>query len=254
MHQAMPHPDSSVTAAPAAPGGQPPFHLFLFHHAGGSASQYRRWLPKFPPAWQVRPLSMPEGGPDWSTTVEQLASTISDQAQGPYALFGHSMGGLLAFDVTARLEEHGQRPPVWLGVSAYPQPAPNEPDRHLMSSERLRELAARLGGLPQVVLASDHLWPAVEARLRRDLALLESRTMVGQRVRTPLCLYCGQQDPVGGPHGMPGWHRLASRVLGTRVYPGGHFYFQNRVSDVVHDVVQDIRRCSVDERPDPCVL
>ncbi|MFD6953458.1 hypothetical protein A6A08_18965 [Nocardiopsis sp. TSRI0078] len=249
----MPHPDPSATAAPLAPGGQPPLHLFLFHHAGGSASHYRRWLPKFPPAWRVRPLSLPESDPDWATAVDHLASAIGDHTRGPYALFGHSMGGLLAFDVTARLEARGERPPVWLGVSAYPQPAPNEPGRHLMPSERLRELAARLGGLPRIVLESDHLWPEVEARLRRDLALLESRTAGTPRVRTPLSLYCGQQDPVSGPSGMPGWQGLASRMLGVRVYPGGHFYFQNRVSDVVHDIVHDIRHCLPDERGEPCV-
>ncbi|WP_017573729.1 thioesterase II family protein, partial [Nocardiopsis halotolerans] len=190
---------------------------------------------------------------DWSAAVGHLASAIGDHAHGPYALFGHSMGGLLAFDVTARLEAHGERPPVWLGVSAYPQPAPHEPGRHLLPSERLRELAARLGGLPQIVLDSDHLWPEVETRLRRDLALLDSRTAGRSHVRTPLSLYRGQRDPVIASDGMRGWHGLASRVLGVRVYPGGHFYFQDRVSDVVADIVHDIRHCLPDERFQPCV-
>ncbi|MGW5880125.1 thioesterase II family protein [Nocardiopsis terrae] len=229
----------TVSAAATAGGGERAPRVLLVHHAGGSSAHYRRWLRYFPQEWTVHPVELAGSGADWSAEVERLAAKVAARSDQPCALFGHSMGGLLAHDTVRLLEREGLRTPVWTGLSAC-RPEPTPVRHHRKDSEGLRELARELGGLPGVVLDSDHLWPGVEERLRADLALLESRDADTTPVRAPLSLYCGELDPVAGPAVLDTWREHVTEVRRVRTYPGGHFYFHSRLIRVVSDLTRDI--------------
>ena len=235
----MPHSDVPSLGSPTEAGGLFP-RVLLVHHAGGTGAHYRRWLPYFPREWTVCPVELLGGGADWRTEVERLAEMVAADPDRPSALFGHSMGGLLVHDTVRTLEGEGARVPVWTGLSACPWPAPSPRKNHWKDSEGLRALVRELGGLPEVVLDSDHLWPEVEERLREDLALLDSRDTDTIPVRAPISLYFGELDPVAGRAEMDTWRGHLTEVRRTRAYPGGHFYFHGRVVRVVSDLTRDI--------------
>ncbi|MFG2452921.1 thioesterase II family protein [Streptomyces sp. NPDC048512] len=120
------------------PQPQPQLRLFVFHHAGGSHLAYRDWPARFPAGWQVHLPDAPGRGPrderpalhDTDALVDHHLRTLGDTLTGPFAFFGHSLGAVVAYELTRRLVDEGRTPPRWLGLSARdPLPALPRPHR-----------------------------------------------------------------------------------------------------------------------------
>ncbi|MCX5134070.1 alpha/beta fold hydrolase [Streptomyces sp. NBC_00340] len=116
---------------------EPRLRLFVFHHAGGSHLAYRDWPARFPAGWQVHLPDAPGRGPrderpalhDTDALVDHYLHTLGDTLTGPFAFFGHSLGAVVAYELTRRLVDEGHTPPRWLGLSARdPLPALPHPN------------------------------------------------------------------------------------------------------------------------------
>jgi surfactin synthase thioesterase subunit len=116
---------------------EPRLRLFVFHHAGGSHLAYRDWPARFPAGWQVHLPDAPGRGPrderpalhDTDALVDHYLHTLGDTLTGPFAFFGHSLGAVVAYELTRRLVDEGRTPPRWLGLSARdPLPALPHPN------------------------------------------------------------------------------------------------------------------------------
>ena len=105
--------------------------LFCLPYSGASAMAYSRWRRSMPDWLQVRPLELPGRGmrmdeplqSDIRRLAAQLADEISAELDRPYALFGHSLGGLLAFELAHALHERGLPAPLALFASATAGPS-----------------------------------------------------------------------------------------------------------------------------------
>src|SRR6266849_2637073 len=133
--------------------------LFCFPYAGGTAAVYRPWLDAFPAEGDVCPIQLPGRGSRFrETRLRGTADLVSAAAEGlgplldfPFALFGHSMGALVAFELARELRRRGGPAPVLLAVSgrqAPPRPEPDPPFAHLPDAEFLREVRERYDGIP----------------------------------------------------------------------------------------------------------
>ena len=82
--------------------------LFCFHHAGGSAALYRELREELAPDIDVLPVQLPgrEGRVDdvlpnrMDALVAELDEQLDTVLAAPYALYGHSMGALIAYELT----------------------------------------------------------------------------------------------------------------------------------------------------------
>ncbi|WP_267891078.1 MULTISPECIES: thioesterase II family protein [unclassified Streptomyces] len=109
---------------PREPAARPALTLVLLHHAGGSSRGFGPLLPHLPRAWRVLGVDLPgrfldRDGARCRTAEEAVAHVhreVRDELAAPYAVFGHSMGALLAYELVRRLEDEGTGPD-WLGVS-----------------------------------------------------------------------------------------------------------------------------------------
>ena len=96
--------------------------LFCLPYSGASAMVYVRWRRALPDWLQVCPLELPGRGrrmdeplqSDIKALAAQLAEEISRDLNGPYALFGHSLGGLLAFELAHALSARNLPAPLAL--------------------------------------------------------------------------------------------------------------------------------------------
>ncbi|MEV4727129.1 thioesterase II family protein, partial [Micromonospora humida] len=147
-----------------SPGSRPqaPAQLFCLPYAGGGASAFRRWQPEAGPDVEVLPVQLPGRenriGDDPDFTVAELAAAIADRADRPYAIYGHSMGGRLGFEVVRELRRAGRELPVRLYVGGARAPHVTAASffdglSRVADDELLRRLAAG-GGLPDGLL--DH--------------------------------------------------------------------------------------------------
>ncbi|MEU3672162.1 thioesterase II family protein [Streptomyces virginiae] len=229
----------------------PALRLFVLHHAGGSHVLYRHWPVGLPDTWDVRLLDAPGHGflldqpriADAGRLADHLLRHIEPELTCPYALFGHSMGALLAYEITRRAVDRGLPPPVWVGVSARTAPQLAVPGRryHALPEAELRERLKALGGTPDNVFDDPGLWTLFEPVIRNDLRLVETWRPAPRTGPLPVALsaYAGAGDLHASPPRMAGWEEHSERFLGLRVFDGGHFYFQDDPRPLLRRIEQD---------------
>lgn len=229
----------------------PALRLFVLHHAGGSHVLYRHWPAGLPDAWEVRLLDAPGHGflldlpqiSDAGRLADFLLNGIEPESTVPYALFGHSMGALVAYEITRRALDRGLPPPVWVGVSARsaPQPTGPGPRYHELPDAELRTRLKRLGGTPDEVFDDPGLWALFAPVIRADLRLVENWCPAPDAGPLPVALsaYAGGQDHSASPQLMAGWREHSERFLGLRVLDGGHFYFQDDPGPLLRHIARD---------------
>ncbi|MEU6556613.1 alpha/beta fold hydrolase [Streptomyces sp. NPDC046915] len=235
---------------PAAATG---VRLYVFPHAGGSGLMYQDWPARFPPDWRVTAQDAPGHGTrmgepplsDGDALVNHYLDRLGpelDGSEAPFAFFGHSMGAMVAYELTRRLVAGDHRTPVWLGLSACGAPRPDEPPARLpareLSDEELRRQVARLGGTPPKVLDHPGLWRHFAPVIRADLRLVSSwrPAPADTPLPVPVSLFGGARDTAVGLDALQRWAERCERLLAVHVFPGGHFYFHDD-PDAVADAV-----------------
>ncbi|MFE9767967.1 thioesterase II family protein [Streptomyces sp. NPDC005808] len=232
--------------------------LFVFPHAGGSQLMFTEWARLFPAGWRLLPQDYPGHGllageppiGDADTLVDWFLDRLSaelDDEGAPFACFGHSMGSLIAYELTRRLVDEGRRPPVWLGLSGCGAPRPDrpagEPDE--MSDAELRRRLIRLGGTPPRILDDPELWSVFAPVIRADISLVRNwrppRDVTPLPV--PLTVFHGEQDTTAPAGRLEQWAESTDRFLGVRRFEGGHFYFQDDPAALADGITADALTC-----------
>jgi medium-chain acyl-[acyl-carrier-protein] hydrolase len=106
--------------------------LFCFPFAGGSASTYKDWEQGLPESVEVCPINLPGRGARFNeeahsnmhTLTNALIEALSSEITLPYFFFGHSMGTMVAFELSRKLRLLGKELPRHIFLSARPGPAP----------------------------------------------------------------------------------------------------------------------------------
>lgn len=220
---------------PAAPPR--PLRLFCLPPAGGGASGYRTWIGAFGPDVEVVPVQLPgresrlHERPAGSAAelADRLVAPVLDRAGARFVVFGHSMGAILAHELTHRLCAAG-RPPERLIVSAHRAPqlvAGRRWDRPAaeMSDDDLRDYLADRAGTPREILDLPELMELVLPVLRADLALCQSYADTARPpLPVPFHVFGGKDDPEAGAEDLAAWADRTSARFRLRILPGGHNY------------------------------
>lgn len=213
--------------------------LVCLGFCGGGTAAYHEWAAAMPPATDLLAVCYPgrEGrfaedfAEDWDALAEDATAAVrAATADGaPYVLFGHSMGGWMAFDVATRLAAAGDPAPEALVVSAC-----NAPDRGLTERDRFpdpRDTDDQLltwmsthGLLPAHVLEDEDLTEMAVELMRADLRVRDTFTHTGAKVAVPLQVLSGADDPVVEDDAGTRWGGLTTASHRHDVLPGSHFY------------------------------
>jgi surfactin synthase thioesterase subunit len=228
-----------------ARGGDALLTLFCLPHAGGSAaSLYHGWDAALDGVARVVPLELPGRGrrageppyADLDAVLADCAKRIAAEIDGAgFALFGHSIGGLLAYELDATLRRDGARAPAALVLAA--TIPPNRAERHAqiheLRDEELLAAVAHLGGLPQAIVDHPEARAFHAAALRADYRLYEHHRLSDppHRVAVPLLVLLGGDDPLAAPDDSARWRALAAAGLTTRVVPSGSHFFPHAQRD-----------------------
>jgi len=229
---------------------QPRVRLFCLPHAGGAANVYRRWHSGFPAEIQVCAIELPGRATRWSERAiddaHELAETTAEALlpylDRPFAIFGHSMGALLAFEVARALRRKARREPFLLIASGRgaPQCAPTEPRiTHLPEREFIERLQARYQAIPQEVLAEPELLRFVVPLLRADLTLIETYAWTPDApLACRIAAFGGAFDALVPEASLAAWREQTNGSFGVRMFPTGHF-FSGTAEDLVLSAVAD---------------
>lgn len=232
--------------------------LFAFPYAGVGASAYRAWFDALPP-WIELVAVQPPGREtrlaepafaDLNALVAAVAERVPPLLDRPFALFGHSMGALVAFELARGLQAAGVVPErLIVSARRAPDRPYDDPPLHVLPDDAfVAELQRRYGGIPEQVLRHDDLLALLLPGLRADVEALERHAHVpGAALACPISAFGGDADPRVGEDHLAGWARQTGAGCDLRLFPGGHFYFQS-----AQDAVIDAIESALDEtRADP---
>lgn len=210
--------------------------LFLFPFAGGSARSFRDLAGSLSGCCSPVPCDTPTSNrlffdaPE-ALTIRQMAArqaTRLASIRQPFAIFGHSMGALVAFETARRLRRMGAVLPSVIILSAHRAPhLPPEraPLSQLPDSEFDRRLAD-YSGTPRAVLQDAETMDLFRRLLRRDFAACESYRMQDEPpLDIPALCLGGNEDPDVAPEHLSAWSDHFTMPVGLGMLPGGHFYF-----------------------------
>ncbi|GHO54369.1 thioesterase II family protein [Ktedonobacter robiniae] len=225
--------------------------LFCFPYAGGGVAFYRRWSTSLPHEVALCPVYLPGheqriAEPAF-TSLEQLVATLIEVMQPylhePFAFFGHSMGGLIAYVLARTLQEQCLLLPRALCLSAIKAPhlpARQEPLHTQPLPGFLRSLY-RLGGTPLAVLQNAELMRLMLPTLRADFTLYETYTHTPSIPLTcPIVVYGGMQDTLVSRGELEGWRSYTSASCTVRQLPGNHFYLHSVQDLLLPLLAQDL--------------
>lgn len=233
--------------------------LFCLPHAGVGASAYRTWHTGLGPEVEVCAVQPPGREsrfrePPYRRLVDladAVADAIAPETDRPYALFGHSMGAWVAFEVARRLD--GRRAgPACLIVSGRrsPQSEAEAPPIHQLPDDAfIEELMQRFGGIPDAILRDRSVLDLFLPTLRADMEAVETYEYVpGSVLSCPVWAVAGARDPWVSRATLEAWRVETTGRFEVRTFPGGHFYLVEAQGELLALITQALRETVRDPR------
>jgi surfactin synthase thioesterase subunit len=234
------------------PSSSAHIRLVCFPHAGGSASSFRQWPSWLPADIDMCPVQLPgrenrlaeRPFANLSSLVTALVDVLAPLTEHPYALFGHSMGALIAFELTRTLRARGARQPLHLLVAGRlpPQAPPlTSPLHDLPDSDFLVEVK-RLNGTSHEVLDNADLMRLMTPLLRADFAVCETyRYIDATPLECPISVFAGRDDSSAPPHRMLAWRQQTTAGCRFHTLTSDHFFVSREAREVVGRIAADLR-------------
>jgi surfactin synthase thioesterase subunit len=182
--------------------------------------------------------------------VRELLPEIDAQTALPLAIVGHSMGGLVGFELAHALRNAGLSGPTHLFVSGSPPPSRQDdglPSMHTMSDDDLvAEIDRRYGGIPATVRQERELLELLLPMLRGDVTALETyQYRERPPLACPITAYAGTRDARATPEGVKGWREESTGAFASRAFEGDHFFVHQHRETILPEVLRALEHSIV---------
>lgn len=221
--------------ARAVPSGRP--RTYCFAHAGGRAQAFVEWQEAVAEVTALVAVTPPERtGID--TVCDQAAELIAAQRTGPFLLFGHSLGALIAFEVGRRLDDRPAHLIASGCVAPSLHPTPRMVEVAGLDGQGLTDALAVYGGLRPEILADPELQEFILPDVRADFRMVaEYLYRPAPALPFGVSLVNGTDDPLVRSEDLADWSRECIGEPETYWSEGGHFYFEQH-PEAVTEVIR----------------
>ncbi|MBL8100974.1 MAG: thioesterase [Anaerolineales bacterium] len=222
--------------------------LFFFPYAGGGPAVFNKWAVDLPANIEARIAHYPGRGSRYNeppikelaVLVEKIFQTIQPLLDKPFAFFGHSLGGLVAFELARTLHQNNLPQPTALFISACD--APHILDHHLLlhnlpDAQFLTSLK-ELNGIPAELLNQPDVMQLLMPTLRADFELIETyRFAMTSPLNCPVLVFGGLDDPRVSRERLEGWAIHANAHFELKYFPGDHFFIHTARKSVIAEIL-----------------
>jgi len=230
---------------------QPRVKLFCLPFAGGSSVAYRDWGRRLPESVDVIAIEIPGRGQRMMEPlithlpelVEQIARHIQHELDRPFALFGHSMGATLAFELSHFLNRHYNAAPVGLFLSGRSAPHLNDREEpiHQLPEKAFWEKIKSFEGTPPEVLQHKELMELLLPIIRADFKMVETYQYENKPpLDIPITVFGGLEDVSTPREHLEAWQTYTTSSFTLRMFAGGHFFLQKQSAAVLEQLVRDL--------------
>jgi medium-chain acyl-[acyl-carrier-protein] hydrolase len=211
--------------------------VYCFPCAGGGTAMFDSWPEAVSPWAEICPVLLPgreerimEPPPThMAELIPALADGIQDElAERPFAFFGHSMGGYIAFELARELGARGHSAPVHVFLAGCgPEQALGDPRKHVLPDGDFIDMLKTMKGTPREFFDDPDLVDLLLPTIRADFQLAETYVAPPDaRLPVPLTAFAGAGDDQVTPGEVALWERHTAATFSLRVVPGDHFAFQ----------------------------
>jgi medium-chain acyl-[acyl-carrier-protein] hydrolase len=220
--------------------------LFCFPHAGGGASTFREWQRLLLPDIVVSPVQLPGHEARFteppfrrmSELIDALTTAIRPYLGQPFAFFGHSLGGLVCFELTHRLHRDRLPEPRQLFLAACPGPSVRrrwlERATHRLPRDELLKELQRFAGTPSEAIQHQELMDALLPTIRADFEVVATAERAPMSpLDVPITALGGIDDEDVSPEELESWSRQTAAHFRRHLLPGGHFFLKSARSELL---------------------
>jgi surfactin synthase thioesterase subunit len=226
--------------------------LLCFPHAGGAATYYAPLARALGGAGDVDVLALQYPGRQERLgercidSIDALVDAVVPELDGwldrPFALFGHSMGAIVAYEVARILEVERGLVPRGLFVSGRRAPSTYRVENvHRGGNPSLLREIVRLGGTPPQLLDDEDVRQMMLPALRGDYKAIETyEWRPGQPLSSPICAYYGLADPLTTTAEAAAWSSHTAAAFTLHAFPGTHFYLSTQTPHLAPLITQHL--------------
>jgi surfactin synthase thioesterase subunit len=220
--------------------------LVTIPFSGGNAYSYREFFSHLPDWIEPLPLELPGHGKRMAEPLldeahamaEDLAGMMAGRWTSRTAIYGHSLGALLAYHLARIAIDAGACRPLHLFVSGHTGPGSirRGPPRHDLPRAEFIAMLGELGGSVGEALENEELMELFEPILRADFAAADTyRPRETPALDVPITAMIGRDDE-GTPSEELTWRAATRDVLMMKVFDGGHFFINDHAKSLARSI------------------
>ncbi|MBU3198548.1 thioesterase [Clostridium estertheticum] len=221
--------------------------LFCIPYAGGSAMIFNRWKEHVNDNIDIINIELSGRGArfneplydSFSDIIDDLSTIVINQiGDSEFAFFGHSLGGLLAYELSYIIKGKINRNPFHMFLSGVNAPMLKEEKTflHLISNEELKDLIKKMGGTPDEILNNEKVFDVFLPIIRSDFKAYDTYRYSTKfdKLNCDISILNGDKDNCIDYLKLSTWKERTSKNCYFYKFIGGHFYFLENVDKVVN--------------------
>lgn len=208
--------------------------VFGFPHSGGGASIFKAWNEYLPENIEFIPVQFPgretrireEFITDMDTLSSKIVEAILEYYSGPIGLFGHSLGGAVAFDVGRKLERLERSPlRIFISACSFPSPENRQSSLHQLDEQALLDNLRDYRGTPAEIIENKELLSFVLPRIRADFKVFETFVLEKNFPQNfSISVFFGEDDNIAKAEKMKEWQQASVSPVSIDMIEGDHFF------------------------------
>ncbi|MCY7976523.1 thioesterase II family protein [Bacillus inaquosorum] len=216
--------------------------LFCLPYAGGSSTIFSGWKRFLDASVELVALELPGHGTRMSEPLLNHAGSVTEdlfeQAKShlddsDYAIFGHSMGSLLAYELQKKLTMENKQPIHMFFSGRFPPHIPEKKVLHQLSNSALKQAVIEMGGVPEEFSKNEQVLDFFLPILRADFELLETyRNTAVAPLSCDISVFYGKRDLPSVLFDLSDWNQYTDQTCRFYEFEGDHFFINQKTEEV----------------------
>ena len=181
---------------------------------------------------------------DIKPLVAAASEAVALHIDKPFALFGHSMGATISFELARALRKMRGVQPIHLFASG--TCCPPEVGQHYrdeLPETDIMDKLRKYAGTPPEVLEHPELMEIFAPIIQADFAVCRSFQYAPEPpLDCPITAFGGLEDHDVSRESLQGWGAQTTGQFRSRMLPGGHFFINDTGPTILETIARDLQQ------------